>query len=99
VAECGGGAVMTALRCTCRPRWANECCFCAAKRRLEIARGYRRVVAGGKCPLCGEVLMPNNSRAGSLWLQCLARRPDGETCGWQILCSTDAYGEISKEVR
>jgi len=29
----------------------------------------------------------------------MTRRPDGEICGWQILCSTDAYGEISKEAR
>ena len=93
---------MATLRCACgqrRSKWARECRACVARRSLEIAREYRRVAAGGKCPQCGGALKPNDSLAGSLWLQCLTRRPDGETCGWQILCSTDAYGEISKGVR
>ena len=93
---------MATLRCACgqrRSKWARECRACVARRSLEIAREYRRVAAGGKCPQCGGALKPNDSLAGSLWLQCLTRRPDGETCGWQILCSTDAYGEIRKGVR
>jgi len=93
---------MVILRCACgqrRAKWADKCRACAAKRSLEIAREYWRVAAGGRCLECGGVLKQNSTLAGSLWLQCLTRRPDGETCGWQILCSTDAYGEISKEVR
>ena len=93
---------MATLRCACgqrRSKWARECRACVARRSLETAREYRRVAAGGRCLQCGGALKPNDSLAGSLWLQCLTRRPDGETCGWQILCSMDAYGEISKEVR